>query len=166
MVNTDPVADYTVRRGDRIAQLVVQRVEAGDVRGGGGAAGVGVGAGDRRLRPHRPLTTAGGRGRDPCRRQHTFGRVKAFADVAQLVEHNLAKVGVAGSNPVVRSTKVQVRGYLACFFRVSDLVWCTSGAHQDLRRGTTEAAGVGVEAAMNASSRSASASPCSGKRWA
>ena len=26
------------------------------------------------------------------------------ADVAQLVEHNLAKVGVAGSNPVVRST--------------------------------------------------------------
>ena len=27
------------------------------------------------------------------------------ADVAQLVEHNLAKVGVAGSNPVVRSNK-------------------------------------------------------------
>jgi hypothetical protein len=27
------------------------------------------------------------------------------ADVAQLVEHNLAKVGVAGSNPVVRSRK-------------------------------------------------------------
>ena len=26
------------------------------------------------------------------------------ADVAQLVEHNLAKVGVAGSNPVVRSS--------------------------------------------------------------
>jgi hypothetical protein len=26
-----------------------------------------------------------------------------------LVEHNLAKVGVAGSNPVVRSTKAQVR---------------------------------------------------------
>ena len=25
------------------------------------------------------------------------------ADVAQLVEHHLAKVGVAGSNPVVRS---------------------------------------------------------------
>ncbi len=25
------------------------------------------------------------------------------ADVAQLVAHNLAKVGVAGSNPVVRS---------------------------------------------------------------
>jgi hypothetical protein len=29
------------------------------------------------------------------------------ADVAQLVAHNLAKVGVAGSNPVIRS-KVQV----------------------------------------------------------
>ncbi len=26
------------------------------------------------------------------------------ADMAQLVEHHLAKVGVAGSNPVVRST--------------------------------------------------------------
>ena len=29
--------------------------------------------------------------------------LSALADVAQLVEHNLAKVGVAGSNPVVRS---------------------------------------------------------------
>jgi dUTP pyrophosphatase len=27
LVNTDPVEDYTVGRGDRIAQLVVQRVE-------------------------------------------------------------------------------------------------------------------------------------------
>ena len=27
LVNTDPDADYEVRRGDRIAQLVVQRVE-------------------------------------------------------------------------------------------------------------------------------------------
>ena len=27
LVNTDPVADYEVRRGDRIAQLVIQRVE-------------------------------------------------------------------------------------------------------------------------------------------
>lgn len=39
------------------------------------------------------------------------GGVKAFsqaekhiAEIAQLVEHNLAKVGVAGSNPVSRST--------------------------------------------------------------
>lgn len=27
LVNTDPTADYPVRRGDRIAQLVIQRVE-------------------------------------------------------------------------------------------------------------------------------------------
>jgi dUTP pyrophosphatase len=30
LVNTDPVADYEVRRGDRIAQLVIQRVEHAD----------------------------------------------------------------------------------------------------------------------------------------
>ena len=35
----------------------------------------------------------------------------AHADVAQLVEHHLAKVGVAGSNPVVRSTKPQVTAH-------------------------------------------------------
>jgi dUTP pyrophosphatase len=45
LVNTDPVADYEIHRGDRIAQLVVQRVEAveltevdsldGENRGGG-----------------------------------------------------------------------------------------------------------------------------------
>ena len=29
---------------------------------------------------------------------------RTYADMAQLVEHHLAKVGVAGSNPVVRST--------------------------------------------------------------
>jgi dUTP pyrophosphatase len=28
LVNTDPAVPYTVQRGDRIAQLVVQRVEA------------------------------------------------------------------------------------------------------------------------------------------
>lgn len=30
------------------------------------------------------------------------------ADMAQLVEHHLAKVGVAGSNPVVRSMYIRV----------------------------------------------------------
>ena len=34
-------------------------------------------------------------------------RLEANADVAQLVEHHLAKVGVAGSNPVVRSTLLE-----------------------------------------------------------
>jgi len=32
LVNTDPSDDYEVRRGDRIAQLVVQRVEHADFR--------------------------------------------------------------------------------------------------------------------------------------
>jgi hypothetical protein len=36
--------------------------------------------------------------------------VEPHADVAQLVEHHLAKVRVAGSNPVVRSRKHQVMG--------------------------------------------------------
>ena len=41
----------------------------------------------------------------------TIARLVGFqADVAQLVEHHLAKVRVAGSNPVVRSKKVLVRG--------------------------------------------------------
>ena len=45
LINTDPAADYTVERGDRIAQLVIQRVETigwnvvdrldGENRGGG-----------------------------------------------------------------------------------------------------------------------------------
>jgi hypothetical protein len=34
-----------------------------------------------------------------------------YADVAQLVEHNLAKVGVAGSNPVVRSKRMTRSGH-------------------------------------------------------
>ncbi len=38
----------------------------------------------------------------PCR-PLGFDMFSCYADVAQLVEHNLAKVGVAGSNPVVRS---------------------------------------------------------------
>ena len=33
-------------------------------------------------------------------------RETEYADVAQLVEHHLAKVRVAGSNPVVRSERV------------------------------------------------------------
>jgi dUTP pyrophosphatase len=31
LINTDPDSDYQVRRGDRIAQLVVQRVEAATI---------------------------------------------------------------------------------------------------------------------------------------
>ena len=52
-----------------------------------------------------PRSRFGARGRDglgfgpAARRNHP----RCFADVAQLVEHHLAKVRVAGSNPVVRS---------------------------------------------------------------
>lgn len=35
------------------------------------------------------------------------------ADVAQLVAHHLAKVRVAGSNPVIRSARVRVDSHLA-----------------------------------------------------
>ena len=34
---------------------------------------------------------------------------KRYADVAQLVEHNLAKVGVASSNLVIRSKRAQTK---------------------------------------------------------
>ena len=37
----------------------------------------------------------------------TAGKPEGSADIAQLVEHHLAKVGVAGSNPVVRSGKLK-----------------------------------------------------------
>ncbi len=36
-------------------------------------------------------------------REIRFGQLPERADVAQFVEHHLAKVRVAGSNPVVRS---------------------------------------------------------------
>jgi dUTP pyrophosphatase len=45
MINTDPVADYVVTRGDRVAQLLIQQIEtvqweevdqlSGEDRGGG-----------------------------------------------------------------------------------------------------------------------------------
>ena len=43
------------------------------------------------------------------RGKHKLGRI---ADVAQLVERNLAKVEVAGSNPVVRSERVRQASFL------------------------------------------------------
>jgi dUTP diphosphatase len=52
LVNTDPEADYAIRRGDRIAQLVVQRIEQATftpvealdetARGSGGFGGTGA----------------------------------------------------------------------------------------------------------------------------
>ena len=49
---------------------------------------------DQRVRPGR---------KRPCTALPPLVDYPLRADVAQLVEHNLAKVGVAGSNPVVRS---------------------------------------------------------------
>lgn len=42
-----------------------------------------------------------------------FYNLHLFAGVAQLVEHNLAKVDVVGSNPTARSNKYIVVGGLA-----------------------------------------------------
>src|SRR5439155_25110130 len=70
---------------------------------GGGAAGLVAGGG--RVRLDRLV----GRGWNPGRRRLLESN---HADVAQLVEHHLAKVGVAGSNPVVRSSFIQDRGIL------------------------------------------------------
>ena len=36
-------------------------------------------------------------------RERCFLEIRKLAEIAQLVEHNLAKVGVAGSSPVCRS---------------------------------------------------------------
>ena len=44
-----------------------------------------------------------------------------YADMAQLVEHNLAKVGVAGSSPVVRSKNDSPATELAGLFCMPDL---------------------------------------------
>ena len=41
---------------------------------------------------------------------------REYADMAQLVEHHLAKVGVAGSNPVVRSRIFHERLFGRSFF--------------------------------------------------
>ena len=45
----------------------------------------------------------------PLKKRILFLPPVSNAKVAQLVEHDLAKVGVAGSNPVFRSTIIPVR---------------------------------------------------------
>src|SRR5262249_52230789 len=45
----------------------------------------------------------------PATVPNRFGTLTPLADVAQLVEHHLAKVRVAGSSPVVRSTQPDTR---------------------------------------------------------
>ena len=49
-----------------------------------------------------------------CSSKKIFIFAREFAGVAQLVEHDLAKVGVAGSSPVSRSNKAAT-GYRSGF---------------------------------------------------
>ena len=50
-----------------------------------------------------------------CRLKKILIFAREFAGVAQLVEHNLAKVRVAGSSPVFRSKTLQDRKILEAF---------------------------------------------------
>ena len=78
LVNHDPEHDYTVSRGDRIAQLVLIRVEqaAFDLVGEGGLGG--VGAGERRLRAHRHMTGERGDAKKGTVMQPLVGMDAAF----------------------------------------------------------------------------------------
>ncbi len=58
-------------------------------------------------------------------------RIAAFiAKIAQLVEHDLAKVGVAGSSPVFRSPRKKEHNACSFFFRM--LEWW-NGRHARLK---------------------------------
>ena len=107
LVNTDPHEPYTVHRGDRIAQLVIVAVEVARF-----FAVETLPESERGRRRLRPLGTLSCRGRfgAPCgRASHVAaGYHDVHADVAQLVEHHLAKVRVAGSSPVVRSRSAAI----------------------------------------------------------
>ncbi len=46
----------------------------------------------------------------------------AYADVAQLVAHNLAKVRVAGSSPVIRSDSPSTEGLFAYLAQVGGAI--------------------------------------------
>ena len=75
-----------------------------------------------RQRPAKPLPPVRIRASPPgniraLRRPFCF----TYADMAQLVEHNLAKVGVAGSSPVVRSKRNSPATTVAGLFRTHRL---------------------------------------------
>ena len=68
---------------------------------------------------------------------------KGFAEIAQLVEHNLAKVGVAGPSPVFRShsDKGQVK-QIVSYAQVAELVDAyVSGAYVARRAGSSPVLG-------------------------
>ena len=112
LVNHDPSEPFKVEVGDRIAQLVIQSRRGG--RMGRSRRPRRNSPGPRRIRFDRPPIYPRRTVPSPSRSWY----VSWHADVAQLVEHNLAKVGVAGSNPVVRSGKQQVRGPRGPLIRV------------------------------------------------
>ena len=56
-----------------------------------------------RQRPAKPSPPVRIRASPPIFDNRFAKAKRTYADMAQLVEHHLAKVGVAGSNPVVRS---------------------------------------------------------------
>ena len=46
------------------------------------------------------------------------------ADLAHLVERDLAKVEVAGSSPVIRSIETRSAERVFCFYYEDFLIWC------------------------------------------
>ncbi len=71
-----------------------------------------------RQRPAKPSPPVRIRASPPIEALTTY----QHADMAQLVEHHLAKVRVAGSNPVVRSIYIQDRGDPVFFIAVGEIL--------------------------------------------
>ena len=64
------------------------------------------------------------------------------AEIAQLVEHNLAKVGVAGPSPVFRSTGLCIQYQFSFWAQVAELVDAhVSGACVSQRAGSSPVLG-------------------------
>ena len=76
-------------------------------------------------------------------RERCFLEIRNLAEIAQLVEHNLAKVGVAGPSPVFRShsDKGQVK-QIVSYAQVAELVDAyVSGAYVARRAGSSPVLG-------------------------
>ena len=78
LVNHDPERDYTVSRGDRIAQLVIIRVEQAAFAAGRGGGPGRVATGERRLRAHRYMTAERGDAKKGAVMQSLAGMDAAF----------------------------------------------------------------------------------------
>ena len=105
LVNTDPHEPFTVRRGDRIAQLVIQRFETRVVRRGRGPAGVRPRG--RGLRFDRWLRRPAAAGRGPGGKDDDvrFGRRSAAEDAEESRASRLDEPAPsAGDRPAGPST--------------------------------------------------------------